>query len=205
MEPSVEQALCLRLENARTAALSGANWSVRPGGTDCNVRANLAAVVFLIRKWSIEVHDCVMGDSTSRSLVVVLMAGPSILPSFKRLMLAFLIASFPLVSSMNKVEIHFFIVLSHRKSSFLIFALSDTHGNPHFGENFRLLSAFVRLRFHFHSFLHSLLFFQLVVSEFCMDADLGKILLSIRFSVFRFAFPAILLLNTNSDCRRFLH
>jgi hypothetical protein len=37
------------------------------------VTASPTAVVFSICKWSIEVHDCVMGDSTSFSLVVVLM------------------------------------------------------------------------------------------------------------------------------------
>jgi hypothetical protein len=37
------------------------------------VRASLTAVVFSIRKWSIEGHDCVIGVSTSLSLVVVLM------------------------------------------------------------------------------------------------------------------------------------
>jgi hypothetical protein len=73
MEPSVEQAPCWRLQNAETARPSGGNSSVRPGGTECNVRASLTAVVFSIRKWSIEVHDCVMDDSMSVSLVVVLM------------------------------------------------------------------------------------------------------------------------------------
>jgi hypothetical protein len=42
-------------------------------GTECNVMVSLTAVVFSIRKWSSEVHECVMGDSTSLSLVVVLM------------------------------------------------------------------------------------------------------------------------------------
>jgi hypothetical protein len=37
------------------------------------VIASLAAIVFSIRKWSIEVHDCVMGDSTSLSPVGGLM------------------------------------------------------------------------------------------------------------------------------------
>jgi hypothetical protein len=37
------------------------------------VIASLTAVVFSVRKWFIQVHDWVMGDSTSLSLVVVLM------------------------------------------------------------------------------------------------------------------------------------
>jgi hypothetical protein len=40
------------------------------------VIGSLAAVVFSIRKWSIEVHGCVMGDSTSLSLGVVLLGRP---------------------------------------------------------------------------------------------------------------------------------
>jgi hypothetical protein len=50
---------------------------------------------------TIEVHDCVMGDSTSLSLVVVLM-GRAINGVFKWLMLLFWIAGFGLSSSMKR-------------------------------------------------------------------------------------------------------
>jgi predicted outer membrane lipoprotein len=62
------------------------------------VRASLTAVVFSIRRWSIEVPDCVMGDSTSLSLVVVLMGRAIDLSSFKWLLSLFLIARFALMS-----------------------------------------------------------------------------------------------------------
>jgi hypothetical protein len=69
------------------------------------------------------------------------------------------------------------------------------------------------LSFSFHSaFIHSFIAFCLFHSSFLsvafsdtdLNADHGKILLSVLFSLFRFAFPAILWLNTNSYCRRFL-
>jgi hypothetical protein len=100
-------------------------------------------------------------------------------------------------------------MLSHFQSLFSDLALSDTHANTHFGENFLLLLASALLRFDFYSFLPVFCPLNWSVLSFAFsdthaNEHFGEILLSVLFRVFRFVFLVILLLNTNRDGGRFL-
>jgi hypothetical protein len=66
--------------------------------------------------------------------------------------------------SFDSTCIHFFIVFSHCQSLFLSLAFSNTHSTAHFGENFRLFSAFVLFLSYFGSFPHRCLSCHVVIS-----------------------------------------
>jgi hypothetical protein len=85
-----------------------------------------------------------------------------------------------LLFCLDSTFIHFLIVFAHRKSSFLSFALSDTHGNAHFG--------FSRPLFCFDStFIRCFIVFSQRKSSFPIRHFLTRMGMRISATIFSFS------------------